>query len=231
MRETHPTLNDRVRRRGDGVTYAAVVLDNDGVLTELPNRETLRRAAERTFRSFDLSAPSGEQVRALVGGNVEAIRSLCREHRIDAGAFCYEAAAHAVREQKRELREGLRTLYDDVATVWDLDASLGLVSDNQHETIRFILGFFGIADRFDAVFGNPYTPAGLRRMKPDPHYLDAALDELATRDALYVGDSAVDVEAAANAGVDSALVVRDGDAPACEPTHEVESLGELSALV
>lgn len=213
------------------MSYAAVVLDNDGVLTELPNRETLWRAAERTFQSFDLSAPSGEQVRALVAGNVEAIRSLCREHRIEASTFCYEAAAHAIREQKRELREGLRTLYDDAGMLWDLNASLGLVSDNQHETIRFILRFFGIEARFDAVYGNPYTPEGLRRMKPDPYYLDAALDELGTRDALYVGDSAVDVEAAASAGVDSALVVRDNKAPACEPTHRIESLGELSALV
>ncbi|MFC5970365.1 HAD family hydrolase [Halomarina salina] len=213
------------------MTYAAVVLDNDGVLTELPNRETMWRAAERTFQRFDLSAPSGEQVRALVAGNVEAIRSLCQEHRIDASTFCYEAAAAAVREQKRELRDGLRTLYDDTSTLWNLDAPLGLVSDNQHETIRFILRFFGIEERFDAVYGNPYTPEGLHRMKPDPHYLDEALDDLGTRDALYVGDSAVDVEAAANAGVDSALVVRDDDAPDCEPTHRIESLGELSALV
>ncbi|MFD1512127.1 HAD family hydrolase [Halomarina rubra] len=213
------------------MTYAAVVLDNDGVLTELPKRETMWRAAERTFQSFDLSAPSGEQVRALVAGNVEAIRTLCAEHRIDAGTFCYEAAAHAVREQKREMRDGLRTLYDDASTLWDLNARLGLVSDNQHETIRFILRFFGIEERFDAVYGNPYTPEGLRRMKPDPHYLDAALDDLGTRDALYVGDSAVDIEAAANAGVDSALVVRDDEVPECEPTHRIESLGELSALV
>ncbi|WP_254537513.1 HAD family hydrolase [Halomarina litorea] len=213
------------------MTYEAVLLDNDGVLTELPGREALRRAAERTFSAFDLRRPTREEVHALVAGNVERIRQLCREGRVDPGAFCLEAASQAVREQKREFREGVRTLYDDVSVLWSLDRSLGLVSNNQHEAVTFVVEHFGLEERFDAVYGCPFTPEGLRRMKPDPYYLDRAIADLGTRDAVYVGDSAVDVEAADRAGIDSVLIARGADAPECTPTHRIESLGELPALV
>ncbi|WP_254543559.1 HAD family hydrolase [Halomarina pelagica] len=214
------------------MTYDAVIFDNDGVLVELPSREVFRRATERTFREFDMRRPTRDDVRALVAGNVEGIRQLCQRHRVDAMDFCYEAAANAVREQKRELEVGLRSLYDDVHAVWSLDAPFGLVSNNQHEAVTYVLRFFGIEDRFEAVYGCPFTPEGLRRMKPDPYYLNEALSDLGTRDALYVGDSACDVEAAANAGIDSALLTR-GRPVECEvaPTYEIDGLDALPALV
>ncbi|MFC6836317.1 HAD family hydrolase [Halomarina ordinaria] len=214
------------------MSYEAVVFDNDGVLVELPSRDAFRRAAERTFKRFGLRRPTRDDVRALVAGNPERIRELCRTYRIDALEFCYEAAANAVREQKRELEAGVRRLYDDVHAVWTLDVPFGLVSNNQHEAVAAVLRFFGLEDRFDAVYGCPFTPTGLGRMKPDPYYLDRALADLETRDALYVGDSACDVEAAANAGIDSALLTREGSVdPAVEPTHEIPNLGALPGLV
>ncbi|PSQ14696.1 hypothetical protein BRC99_02630 [Halobacteriales archaeon QS_7_69_60] len=52
--------------------------------------------------------------------------------------------------------------------------------------------------------------------------------------ALYVGDSGSDVVAAHRAGLDSAFLrrphVRDAELPA-DPTHEVETLHEVAALL
>ena len=65
-------------------------------------------------------------------------------------------------------------------------------------------------------------------------YLDRALSDLGTRDALYVGDSGVDVEAATRAGVDSAFVRRDhrADYPLrAEPDYEVPDLAALADLL
>lgn len=215
------------------MSYEAVVFDNDGVLVELPDRETLRRAMEGTFRSFDLRRPNRDDMRALVVGNTERIQTLCRRHSIDAMDFCRKMATHSIREQQREFESGLRSRYDDVAALWSLDNPLGLVSDNQQEVVEYILRVFGLEERFDTVYGCPFTPSGIQRMKPDPYYLNAALSDLGTRDALYVGDRACDVEAAANAGIDSALISRNGDPVECEtePTYEIDSLRVLPAIV
>jgi phosphoglycolate phosphatase len=215
------------------VSYETVVFDNDGVLVELPNRETLRRATEQTFGSFDLRRPDREDMRALVAGNAERVQRLCRRNRINTMDFWTRMATHVIREQKREFESGLRDLYDDVAELWTLDRPLGLVSDNQQEIVEYILRAFGLEERFDAVYGCPLTPTGVQRMKPDPYYLNAALSDLGTDNALYVGDSACDVEAAANAGIDSALLTRNGEHVECdtEPTYEVDSLRAIPAIV
>jgi phosphoglycolate phosphatase-like HAD superfamily hydrolase len=215
------------------VSYEAVVFDNDGVLVELPSRETLQRAMERTFRSFDLRRPTREDMRALVAGNTERIQTLCQRNSIDTADFCRKMATRTIRAQQHEFESGLRSLYDDVTALWDFDTPLGLVSDNQQEIVEYILRVFGLEDRFDTVYGCPFTPDGIQRMKPDPYYLNAALSDLGTRDALYVGDSACDVEAAANADIDSALLSRDDESVECEtePTHEIESLRVLPSIV
>lgn len=215
------------------MSYEAVVFDNDGVLVELPNREALRRATEQTFGSFDLRRPTHEDMRALVAGNAERIQRLCRRNRIDAMDFCARMATHVIREQKKEFEKGLRDLYDDVAELWTLDHPFGLVSDNQQEIVEYILRAFGLEERFDVVYGCPLTPDGIRRMKPDPYYLNAALSDLGTDDAIYVGDNACDVEAAANADIDSALLSRNGEHVECEtePTYEIDSLRSIPAIV
>lgn len=216
------------------MSYEAVVFDNDGVLVELPSRETFRRATEWTFESFDLRRPSRDDMRALIAGNTERIHTLCRQHRIDAVEFCQQLATHTIHEQKREFESGLRSRYEDVTALWSIDQPLGLVSDNQQEVVEYILRVFGLDECFDTVYGCPFTPSGIQRMKPDPYYLNAALSDLGTQDALYVGDSACDVEAADNADIDAALLSReDGESANCatEPEYEIDSLRELPSLL
>lgn len=82
----------------------------------------------------------------------------------------------------------------------------------------------------DATYGREPTVAGAHRRKPDTDYLDRALSDLGTRDALYVGDSETDVETARRAGVDSAFLRRPHRTDATlsvEPTDEFDSLAAL----
>ena len=78
------------------------------------------------------------------------------------------------RRPKRTCREGFDGL-DDV------DARLGLVSNNQHHTVGYALDRFRLGDAFETAYGHHHTVEGLRRRKPDPHYLDRALSDLGTR--------------------------------------------------
>ena len=133
--------------------------------------------------------------------------------------------------QAREMDAGRKRPYDEVVdAISALDTRVGLVSNNQHHTVGYALDRFGLGDLFETAYGRGHTVEALRRRKPETHYVDRALSDLGTRDALYVGDSGVDVEVAARAGVDSAFVRRDhrtGYRLPTEPDYEVSDLSEL----
>jgi phosphoglycolate phosphatase-like HAD superfamily hydrolase len=127
-----------------------------------------------------------------------------------------------------------RDRYDDTDAITDLPRLRGVVSNNHHSTVRFVLEFFDLWGLFDTHHGRPMTVESLRLKTPNSHYLDRALDALGADSALYVGDSASDVVAAGRAGLDSVFVrrphCRDADLPVA-PTHEVRGLHEVSELV
>jgi phosphoglycolate phosphatase-like HAD superfamily hydrolase len=110
---------------------------------------------------------------------------------------------------------------------------MAIVSNNQHATVEHIVDVFDLADLFVSAYGKEPTIDGLARMKPDPHYIERALDDLEADRVLYVGDSNVDILAADRAGVDSAFVRRPhrvGYELVAQPTYELDSLYDLTAL-
>ncbi|WP_101294979.1 HAD family hydrolase [Halegenticoccus soli] len=193
------------------MSYDAIILDNDGVLTHLTGTDVVR----------------------------------------------------AAEAQRAALQTGAKPLYDDVAYLFDLagdeptrpvdlddDGSsrpvdfagdgparpidLAVVSNNQHATVEHILDVFGLDDLFSVAYGREPTIEGFRRRKPEPYYLELAVSELGAENALYVGDSNVDVLAADRAGVDVAFIRRPHRAEyelVAEPTYEIETLEELLPLV
>ncbi|MDY6778479.1 MAG: HAD-IA family hydrolase, partial [Candidatus Nanohaloarchaea archaeon] len=140
-------------------------------------------------------------------------------------------------ELKREnMEDGLKGLYDDVETVKGLagELKLGIVSNNQHRTIEHIVSIFDLDEVFDTYYGKEPGMEGFDRMKPDPHYLDAAMEDLDAEEVLYVGDSWFDVAAARNAGVDVTYIEREHNAdrePEMEPDYRISSLEELPELL
>ena len=108
------------------------------------------------------------------------------------------------------------------------------MSNNHHSTVAFLLEHFGWTGTFDTYSGREMSVESLQRKKPTTHYLERALGDLGTDSALSVGDSGSDVLAAHRAGLDSAFVrrqhARDVELPV-EPTHEVETLDGVAALL
>lgn len=219
------------------MSYDAIVFDLDGVL--LTGYHTApavyREATRETLADFDVSAPAVPE--ALVNpDDTEEVREFCDHHDCSPDAFWgYREHASTVLENER-ITDGEREPFEDVEVLARLaeSATLGIVSNNRHGTVRFVREHFDWGDAFGAVRGRTPTLAGYDRMKPDPHYLALTLDDLGVEPAetLFVGDRLSDVETADRAGTDSALLVRNGDRPAGEgePTHVVESLRDLQAL-
>ncbi|WP_254764210.1 HAD family hydrolase [Natrinema marinum] len=213
--------------------YDAVLFDFDGVVVETPSSQRLADAIARTYETLARSEPTAETLQAFLRGDFDSIAKRCRSLEVEADVLCAKAAREMVRAQLEEVECGLRSAYDDVAAVGSLEVPLGIVSDNHPTVVSTLLDRFGLRSLFETVYGCPLTPDGLARRKPDPTNIETAMDALAAEDALYVGDRAVDVRAADNASIDSALLARDEDTgPAdVDPTYRLESLSELPPLL
>ncbi len=94
---------------------------------------------------------------------------------------------------------------------------LGICTNKPEAPARAILEIVGIAEHFDVVFGGDSLPV----KKPDPTPLHATFEALGDGARLYVGDSEVDAETAARAGVPFALYTEGyRKVPVEDLTHE-----------
>lgn len=214
------------------MTYDAVVFDLDGVL--LTGRHTptglYDRAVERVLAAAGIDDPPA----ALRSpSDVAAFRRACEEHGLEADDLVarYDRAANAL--ENAVIDAGEREPFADVSALDDLGVPLGIVSNNRHGTVEYVV------ERFDLGVGTYYgrepSLAGFERRKPAPYYLERACADLGVDPGatLYVGDRRSDVETAHNVGADGALLTREG-APADgepAPAHHVETLRDLSGLV
>lgn len=213
-------------------TYDAVVFDNDGVLVELTETDLLRRAARDAFADHGIADPPAALVERAARGDLDDLAAVEDDLDVSLADYWASREEHATRRQCEAMASGDKPLYDDVAALDDLPHRMAVVSNNQHDTVRFVVDHYGLGEHFEHVVGRDPTLEGARRRKPETHYLDRALDELGTRDAVYVGDSPTDVEVAHRADVDSAFLRREHRADTVldsEPTYEVASLTELAA--
>lgn len=212
-----------------------ILFDMDGVLLEGPGTDPQVYTDAADTALADLEAdPTPAQRADLRRNDLENVREHCEALDIDPARFWKLKERYASRGTHERLRTGERGLYDDIGAIADLAerTTTGLVTNNRHETAEFVAEFVGID--FDVVRGRDPTFAGFRRRKPEPDYIEEALDELGVSEGLYVGDSVKDVTAGRAAGLETAFLRRshnrDLDRPA-EATLELESLAALSDVV
>ncbi|MBZ6495224.1 HAD family hydrolase [Natrinema longum] len=215
--------------------YDAVLFDSDGVLVEPPASETQVAATRAAFREAGVDDVARRHLDDIVSGvTVEDLHEICADYDLDPENFWEARERHDERSQFDAFRAGTRDRYDDVTTIADLPQDRGVVSNNHHSTIEFVLDAFDLESLFETYYGRPKTIESLRVKKPDPHFLERALADLGAGSALYVGDSEHDVIAAHRAGIDSAFVRRqhcpDG-ALSVTPTYDIETLSALPEIV
>jgi HAD superfamily hydrolase (TIGR01549 family) len=207
--------------------YEAVVLDCDGVLVEPTDREVLVDAVVEAFAAFGVDVERPVARRTVAEDTVPT--ETAREHGADPEAVWHYRELTASLAQQAHVRAGGKPVYDDVTALTGLDAPLGLVSNNQHPTIEFLLAYHDLPS-FETAYGRRPTLAGAADRKPEPDNIERALDDLGVEDALYVGDSETDVIAAQRAGIDAAFLRRGHVADvelAADPAFEVADLRAL----
>lgn len=215
--------------------YDAVLFDSDGVLVTPPAHETKIEAARAAFLEMGIDDADQQHLTDVVTGvTVDKLHEVCGVYDLDVTAFWEARERHDERSQFDKFEAESRNRYDDVTAITDLPHPCGVVSNNHHSTIEFVLDFFDLEPLFNTYYGREMTIESLELKKPNPHYLDRALADLEAESALYVGDKETDVVAAHRAGLDSAFIRR----PHCSdvalstaPTYEVETLHEVAAIV
>jgi HAD superfamily hydrolase (TIGR01549 family) len=207
--------------------YEAILFDNDGVLVEPTETDVLVDAVVESFQAFGVEI---ERTFARRTADKDAVPvEKLREHGIEPEAFWHYRELSASLAQQTHVREGGKPVYDDVTTLERLAVPLGVVSNNQHATIEFLLAYHGLTC-FETAYGRQPTLTGAAKRKPEPDYIQQALTDIGTTEALYVGDSEKDIVAAHQAGIDSVFLRRDHVTDvelSVEPTFEVPDLRML----
>lgn len=214
--------------------YDAVIFDSDGVLVSRTPYDALHEAAWAAFDAAGVSNPEPAAVESMVVDvSAAEVRAICDRHDIDPTTFWTQRDRLSSERQRVEARAGRKTPYEDISALDRLSVPLGLVSSNQQATVDFLLDYFGLDSYFSVAVGREPTLVALDQQKPDPHYLDHAVDALDADSVLFVGDNDSDIKAAANAGIDSAFIRRPhrrSHQPSPTPTHTVEDLHDIVGL-
>ena len=207
----------------------AVILDVDGTLVDTNYHHALCWA--RAFREHGIVLPLWRLHRGVgMGGDkyVEAMAGPAVETRLgdllrERWATLFDALLPEV-EPLDGARELLRRLKDDGRTVV-------LASSSIERHLDRFLDVLGARELVDA-----WTMKDdVERSKPDPDLIAAALAQAGTRDAVMVGDTPWDVDAAERAGIETICVLTGGFSAAelreAGAAEVVESVAELGGTI
>jgi HAD superfamily hydrolase (TIGR01509 family) len=182
---------------------AAAILDIDGTLVDTNYQHAL--AWYRAFRQSDVHLPVWRLHRAIgMGGD--------------------KLVPHFIGEREEELGEDIRAaekaLYlSDIPEVEPLEGARDLIVDLKDRELTVVLASSAKANELDhyldlldarAIVDAWTSSADVEETKPAPDLVQVALEKAETDDAVMVGDTPWDVEAARNAGIETIAVLTGG---------------------
>ena len=182
----------------------AAILDVDGTLVDTNYHHAL--AWYRAFRSHGIVLPLKDIHRGVgMGGD----------------KYVAELAGEDVEERLGdELREAWERLFDEVIDeVEPLPGARRLIEELKSRGITVVLASSSIEKHLDHLLdlldvrelADAWTNKDdVEASKPDPDLVEAALAKAGTREAVMVGDTPWDVEAARRAGIDTIAVLTGG---------------------
>jgi HAD superfamily hydrolase (TIGR01549 family) len=186
------------------VSDTAAILDIDGTLVDSNYFHAV--AWYRAMRAHGHTLPMWRLHRAIGMGSDQLITALM-------GDQVEESDGDSIRDAEKEHYDGM---IDEVAP---LEGARGLIEDLKQRGHTVVLASSAkpeevehYLDLLDArELADAWTSSGdVERTKPDPDLVEAALERAGGGEAVMVGDSVWDCEAATNAGVDTIAVLTGG---------------------
>jgi HAD superfamily hydrolase (TIGR01549 family) len=183
---------------------AAAILDIDGTLVDTNYHHAL--AWYRAFRQHDVVLPVWRIHRAIGMGGDQLIAALAGDEvERDSGddIRAAEKPLYMAMIEEVEPFEGAKEL---VRSLCEDDRPVVLASSAKSDEVDHYLD---LLEARDLVTGWT-TSADVEKTKPEPDLVEAALEKAGTREAVMVGDSVWDCEAAKRAEIESVAVLTGG---------------------
>lgn len=183
----------------------AALLDVDGTLIDSSYQHTL--AWYRAFRQHGIVLPVWRIHRAIGMGGDQLVPALVGDE--------------ADRKLGDEIRDTRDSIYEDelMGEVEPLEGARDLIADLKERGRRVVLASSSPKDELEHYLGLLHTrdladawttKDDVERTKPEPDLVLAALEKAGTQDAVMIGDTGWDIEAAAQAGLDTIALITGG---------------------
>ena len=199
------------------MSHPAVILDVDGTLVDSNYQHAL--AWYRALRQHGQVLPVWRIHRAIGMGGDQLVARLCGddvEDELGEDIRAAEKALYMAVIEEVEPLEGARALMEDLKR---LDRRIVLASSAKPDEVDHYLDLLDARDLADE-----WTSAGdVENTKPEPDLVESALEKIGGGEAVLVGDSTWDCEAAGNAGVTTVAVLTGGFSE-----QELQEAGALS---
>ena len=208
--------------------YDTVLFDLDGTL--LDTRALINRSFIHTFEQFrpglmitdeeldSFFGPSLKQTFSRYSEDKQEIEEMVKFYR-DFNMQYHDEMVVAFSNAKEVLRKLARRGY-----------KLGVVSSKNTTLVEHGLFISKLLPYMQVVIGE----TEVSNPKPDPEGINAALRQLNSKKAMYVGDGIVDIQAGKNANIDTVGVLYSSRAEqirAQEPTYTINELNDLLIIL
>ena len=205
----------------------AAILDVDGTLVDTNYQHAI--AWYRAFRQHEIVLPIWRIHRHIGMGGDQLVAALCddpTEHEKGDDIRAAEKVLYAELIGEVEPLPGARELIEDLK---ERGHAVVLASSAKAEEVNHYLDLLDARELAD----DWTTSADVEATKPEPDLVRAAMDKAGGGDALMVGDTTWDCEAAKRAGVETVAVLTGGfsaaelrEAGAVAVYHSIEELRE-----
>jgi len=220
---------------GDPGGYDGLLLDHDGVIVTLGDRDALTRAAETALRRAGVADPPADVVETLrISVDPAELETAATRLGVEAAALWRHRDDAVAEALTAEARAGRKAPYRDADLLREVDLPLGVVSNNQTRVVEFVLERYDLREAVETVHARAPNPESLARKKPAPTFLEESMAALGVENPLYVGDSESDVVAGRRAGLDVAFLRRphrDGYDLGVTPDYDLDGLDGVLGLL
>jgi HAD superfamily hydrolase (TIGR01509 family) len=182
----------------------AAILDIDGTLVDTNYQHAL--AWYRAFRQSEIILPIWKIHRAIGMGGDQLVEHFIGAERDEEVGDDIRAAEKALYLSTIEEVEPFEGAHEFVAGLKERGLTVVLASSAKANELQYYLDLLDVRDVVDAWTSS----ADVEQTKPEPDLVVAALEKAGTDDAVMVGDTPWDVEAAGKAGVPTIAVMTGG---------------------
>jgi len=175
--------------------YSAILWDLDGTL--LDTLADLAASTNFALLSNGFAPRSLEEIRSFVGNGVQSLilRALPKEDRPAFDAVLSDFRTHYA-EHCNDNTRPYPGIVDALTSLRAQGISMGVVSNKPDHAAKMLC-----RQHFGSLIAIAIGDSPALRRKPAPDAAWRALEILDTRNAVYIGDSEVDIETAKNAGL------------------------------